>query len=124
MNNKLYFTAYEPAHGYELWDPPPVVATARQAAGGVVNFVFGPAFGQVWGAVGGVGTIHVHGPVNFVTAAADGAVTVKSQLTEKDFSRGDGVILVEDNIPSTIVVSPGSWQFTLPWCELPTFPLK
>lgn len=24
MNNKLYFSAYEPVHGQELWDPPPV----------------------------------------------------------------------------------------------------
>jgi hypothetical protein len=93
-------------------------------ANGVVNFIFGSAFGQAWGAVPGVDTIHLQDTVTSVTVAADGTVTLEGLLAEKDFARGGGVVFVEENIPFTIVVSPDSGQFTLHWCELPTFHLK
>ncbi len=99
----------------------PGVLNANGPAHGVINFVFGPAFSQLWGAVAGVDSIHLWGIVTTVTVGDDGTITLEGQVTEKDFSGGDGMVFVEENIPFTIVVSPDSSQFTLQWCELPTF---
>lgn len=94
---------------------------ADGSAGGVVNLVFGPAFSQAWGAVLGVDAIHLQGTVNSFTVTADGTVTLEGQLTEKDLTHVAGVVFVEENVPFQIVVGLDSWQFTLQWCELPTF---
>lgn len=93
------------------------------SARGTVNFVFGPAFGQSWGAVPGVNSIHLKGTVTSVTVAEDGGVTLLGHLTEKDYARGGGVAFIEEYVPFQIVVNPDSLQFTLQWCELPTFHL-
>jgi hypothetical protein len=100
------------------------VLNADGSARGAVNFVFGPAFAQLWGAVPGVDTIHLHGTVTTVAVANTGAITLQGTATEKDFARGGGVAFVEDDIPFTVVVRPDTGGFTLPWCELPTFDLK
>jgi hypothetical protein len=100
------------------------VLHANGSVGGAVNFVFGPAFAQAWGAVPGVDALHLSGTVTARTVAEDGTVTLQGQLTEKDVARGGGVVFVEENIPFKIVVKPGSKQFTLQWCELPTFGLE
>jgi hypothetical protein len=97
---------------------------ADGSASGVVNFVFGQAFGQAWGAVPGVDAIHLHGTVASFTVAADRTVTLEGQLTEKDSTRGGGVAFIEENVPFRIVLHPGAPQFTLQWCELPTFDLE
>jgi DNA-binding beta-propeller fold protein YncE len=94
------------------------------SASGVVNFAFGPAFSQLWGAVPGVASIHLHGTVTSITVAADGTVALEGQLTEKDLGRRDGLVFVEENVPFKIVRRPGGRQFTLQWCQLPTFDLE
>ncbi|MBY0456287.1 MAG: ScyD/ScyE family protein [Gemmataceae bacterium] len=91
--------------------------------GGIVNFSFGPAFGQAWGAVPGVDRIQLHGRVTAFTVAADGTVTLTGRLTERDFSRGR-LVFVERDIPFRITLRQGSNQFTFQWCELPTFYLN
>lgn len=97
---------------------------ADGSAGGVVNFLFGPAFGQAWGAVPGVDGIHLHGRITSFTAAADGTVTLEGRLSERDFARGRGVVFAEEDIPFRIVLRSGSTGFTLQWRELPTFALE
>src|SRR5262249_40612284 len=57
---------------------------ADSSAQGTVNVVFGPAFGEAWGAVPGVDHIHLSGTVTSLTASADGSITLEGQLTEKD----------------------------------------
>jgi hypothetical protein len=82
---------------------------------GPINFIFG----QSWGAVPGMNNIHVTGTVSSMATAEDGTVTLRGRLTERDW---DGVFTKED-VPFRIVLRPGS-QFTLQWCELPTFELE
>ena len=79
---------------------------------------------RLWGAVPGADTIHLQGTVTSFTVAEDGIVTLEGQLTETDVARGDGVAYVEEDVPFQVVVSPDSWRFTLPWCELPTFDVE
>lgn len=100
-----------------------IAATLRAdgSVSGQIDFNFGPAFGAAWGAVPGVDRIHLHGRITSFTVAEDGSVTLQGLLTEKDFARGGGAVFVEENVPFTIVVCPGSVQFSLQWCELPTF---
>jgi hypothetical protein len=90
-------------------------------AQGTINFAFGPAFGQSWGAVPGVTSIHLTGAVASLAAAGDSAVTLESRLTEKDSARGGGVPFTEGDAPFAIALRPGAPQFTLQWCELPAF---
>jgi sugar lactone lactonase YvrE len=96
------------------------VRRADGSADGVVDFSFGPAFGQAWGAVPGVDRIQLHGRITSFTVAADGTVTLEGRLTEKDFDRGR-VVFVERDVPFRIVIGPHSTSFSLQWCELPTF---
>jgi sugar lactone lactonase YvrE len=76
-------------------------------ARGVVNFFFGLAFGQAWGAVPGADSIRLEGTVTSFTVAADGTVTLEGRLTEKDYARGGGVAFIEENVPFMIVLRPG-----------------
>lgn len=99
------------------------VRRADGSADGVLGFAFGPAFGQAWGAVPGVDRIQLLGRVTSFTVAADGTVTLAGLLTEKDFARRGGVAFVEKDVPFRIELRPGSTNFTLQWCELPTFAL-
>jgi hypothetical protein len=84
----------------------------------------GPAFGQPWGAVPGVNGIHLTGLVSSVAVAGDGTITLEGHLTEKDYARGGGVPFTEGDAPFAIALRPGAPQFTVQWCELPTFDLE
>src|SRR5262249_21155553 len=99
------------------------VLRADGTAHGTINFVFGPAFSQLWGAVPGVDTIRLSGAVTAITVAEDGTVSLEGLTTEKDYARGGGIAFVEENIPFRIVLHADSGQFALQWCELPTFEL-
>jgi ELWxxDGT repeat protein len=100
------------------------VISSDGTARGRVNFVFGPEFSEAWGAVPGVDSIHLSGTLTTITVSEDGTIALAGLLTETDFSRGGGVAFAEEDVPFTIVFSPGSWRFTLQWCELPTFDVQ
>jgi ELWxxDGT repeat protein len=79
-------------------------------ASGSVNFFFGPAFGQAWGAVPGVDAISLHGTVTSFTVDTAGTITLEGQLTEKDYSRSGEVVFGEENVPFKIVVYRRRWR--------------
>jgi len=89
------------------------VLDANGDVGGNVNFVFGQALAQVWGAAPGVTSIHLMGTVAAITVAAEGTMTLEGQWTEKDFARGGAVAFVEENVPFRIKVNPDLRHFTL-----------
>jgi hypothetical protein len=93
-------------------------------AQGTIHFVFGPPFGQSWGAVPGVPSIHLTGAVTSLAVAGDRTVALEGRLTEKDYTRGGGVPFTEGDAPFAIALRPGAPQFTLQWCELPAFDLE
>jgi hypothetical protein len=93
------------------------------SAQGSINFVFGPAFGQSWGAVPGVNGIHLTDAAVSLAGAGDGTPALGGRLTEKDYARGGGVAFTEEDVPFTVLLRLGAPRFTLQWCELPAFDL-
>jgi hypothetical protein len=97
------------------------VINPNGTAHGSVNFVFGPAFSEVWAVPGlGVDVIHVSGRVTSASVAANGTITLAGRVTDTEIAFGAGVVFVAENEPFEIVIR-GPGQFTLTWCLLPLF---
>lgn len=99
------------------------VVRADGSAEGNINFVFPPPFANVWGAVPGVDLIHIEGRVTSGSVAEDGTIILEGTLTERDYTKGKGVVFLEENVPFRIEVggSLGLTMIKLQWCFLPDF---
>lgn len=102
------------------------VVQADGSAEGHVNFVFPRPFAEVWGAVPGVDLIHIEGRVTSGSVAGDGTIILEGTLTERDYTKGLGVVFLEENVPFTIAVGGGLGpnMISLQWCFLPVFPVE
>ena len=94
-------------------------------ANGHVNFVFPLPFADAWGAVPGVTRIHIAGRVTSGEVLNDGTVVLEGTLTERDYTSGQGVVFLEENVPFRIELGGGQGPQTmrLQWCLLPVFPV-
>jgi hypothetical protein len=101
------------------------VVGADGAANGHVNFVFLLPFAEAWGAVPGVDRIHIAGRVTSSEVLGDGTVVLEGTLTERDYTGGQGVVFIEENVPFRIEVGGGlgPQAMRLQWCFLPVFPV-
>ena len=98
------------------------IVRADGTAEGHVNFVFPPPFGDMFG----VGLIHIQGPVTSGSVAADGTIVLEGTLTERDYTHGQGVVFLEENVPFRIEVggSLAARTLLLQWCLLPVFTVE
>jgi hypothetical protein len=101
------------------------VVGADGSANGHVNFVFPLPFAGAWGAVPGVDRIHIAGRVTSGEVLGDGTVVLEGTLTERDYTRGQGVVFIEENVPFRIEAGGGlgPQSMRLQWCLLPAFPV-
>ena len=99
------------------------VVGAGGSANGHLNFVFPLPFAEAWGAVPGVDRIHIAGRVTSGEVLGDGTVVLEGTLTERDYTRGQGVVFIEENVPFRIEVGGGlgPQALRLQWCLLPVF---
>jgi hypothetical protein len=88
--------------------------------------LFRNEFAVDWGAVPGVEWLHVWGHVSSVTVDQNGTVTIAGIVIEKDFSKGEGLVFLEENVPFYIIIggSLSPSEFILQWCLLPEFPVE
>jgi hypothetical protein len=92
---------------------------------GSSNFVFGEAFARVWGAVPPNDAVYLSGKITEITEDAEGFIHLKGTLTEVDFTHGQGVVfLIDDLFDIKVGGSFGPEEFILQWCQLPAFPVK
>lgn len=98
------------------------IVRANGTAEGHMNFAFPPPFGDMFG----VGLIHIQGRVTSGAIAADGTIILEGTLTERDYSQGQGVVFLEENVPFRIEVggSLAPRTLNLQWCFLPVFPVE
>jgi hypothetical protein len=91
---------------------------------GDFSALFPNPFANAWGAVPGVDLIVISGSVSSLTVGPHGAVVIEGTLTERDFTFGEGLVFLEENVPFRIDLGGdlGRGEFLLQWCELPTFP--
>jgi hypothetical protein len=89
---------------------------------GYINFVFGEAFSRVWGAVPPNDAMYLSGKISNITSDADGFIHLTGTLTEMDFTHGDGVVfLIDDLFDIQVGGDFPNNEFILQWCLLPEF---
>jgi hypothetical protein len=93
-------------------------------AEGYINFVFGEGFSRVWGAVPPNNLLYLSGNINQITQD-DGHTVLRGTLREADYSRGQGVVfLIDDLFEIKVGGDLGPNEFILQWCSLPPFLVK
>jgi len=92
---------------------------------GYLTFTFGQAFARDWGAVPPNDLVIVSGKVSEITEDADGFVHLTGTLTETDFTSGQGVVfLIDDLFDVKFGGTLPPNEFVLQWCLLPEFPIQ
>jgi hypothetical protein len=92
---------------------------------GYINFVFGKAFSRDWGAVPPNDAMYLAGKITEITEDAEGVIHLKGTLTEVDFTHGQGVVfLIDDLFDIKVGGNFGTKGFILQWCLLPAFPVR
>jgi hypothetical protein len=90
--------------------------------GGYINFVFTEAFPKVWGAVPPNDAMYLSGKISDISTDAEGFIHLTGTLTEVDFTHGEGVVfLIDDLFDIRVGGSLAPNEFILQWCLLPEF---
>lgn|SRR5512145_3186862 len=92
---------------------------------GYINFVFGETFSKVWGAAPPNDAMYLSGNISNITADADGFIHLTGTLTEVDFTHGEGMVfLIDDLFDIKVGGSFAPTEFILQWCLLTEFLIK
>jgi hypothetical protein len=70
--------------------------------------------------------MHIAGRVTSGEVLGDGMVVLEGMLTERDYTQGQGLVFIEENVPFRIEIGGGglaAQSLRLQWCLLPVFPV-